>query len=35
MDPVSQLRAILLPILQNWVQEPRREHPEVTTNIYD
>jgi hypothetical protein len=35
MDPVSQLRASLLPILQDLEQELRREHPNVTTNIYD
>jgi hypothetical protein len=35
MDPVSQLRASLLPILQNWEQDLRREHPNVRTNIYD
>jgi hypothetical protein len=35
MDPVSQLRARLLPILQAWQQELRREYPDVTMNIYD
>ena len=35
MDPVSQLRASLLPILQAWEQELRREHSDVTINIYD
>jgi hypothetical protein len=35
MDPVSQLRASLLPILQAWEQELRREYPDLTTSIYD
>src|SRR5262245_59870688 len=35
MDPVSQLRVSLLPILQVWQQELRREYPDVTMNIYD
>lgn len=35
MDPVSQLRARLLPILQSCEQELKREHPDLTTNIYD
>jgi hypothetical protein len=35
MDPVSQLRAGLLPILQVWEQKLRREYPDVTTKIYD
>ena len=35
MDPVSQLRSSLLPILQDLEQELRREHLDVTTNIYD
>jgi hypothetical protein len=35
MDPVSQLRASLLPILQGWEQELRRGYPDVTMNIYD
>jgi hypothetical protein len=35
MDPISQLRTSLLPILQSWEQELRREHPNLTTNIYD
>ena len=35
MDPVSQLRVCLLPILQAWQQELRREYPDVTMNIYD
>jgi hypothetical protein len=35
MDPVSHLRASLLPILQAWEQELRREYPDVTTNICD
>lgn len=35
MDSVSQLRASLLPILQIWQQELRREYPNVMTNICD
>jgi hypothetical protein len=35
MDSVSQFRASLLPILQIWEQELRREYPDVTINIYD
>lgn len=35
MDPVSQLRASLLPILRAWEQELRTEYPDVTTNVYD
>src|SRR5262245_30654730 len=35
MDSVSQLRASLLPILQIWEQELRRDYPDVVTNIYD
>jgi hypothetical protein len=35
MDPVSHLRASLLPILQAWERELRRAYPDVTTNIYD
>ncbi|WP_156936873.1 hypothetical protein [Bradyrhizobium sp. WSM2254] len=35
MDPVSQLRASLLPILQDLQQELGRKHPDVTTNIFD
>ncbi|MBR0755822.1 hypothetical protein JQ604_26930 [Bradyrhizobium jicamae] len=35
MDPVSQMRASLLPILQVWEQELRRDFPDVTTNMYD
>jgi hypothetical protein len=35
MDPVSQLRDGLLPILRAWEQELRREYPDVKTNIYD
>jgi hypothetical protein len=35
MDPVSQLRVGLLPILQVWQNELRTEFPDVTTNIYD
>jgi len=35
MDAVSQLRASLLPILQIWEQELRREYTDVTINIYD
>jgi hypothetical protein len=30
-----QLRSSLLPILQSWEQELRRQHPNVITNIYD
>lgn len=35
MDPVSQLRTSLLPVLQDWEQELRREYPDVTTIICD
>ena len=35
MDAVSQLRISLLPVLRDWEQELRREHPDVTTSIYD
>jgi len=35
MDPVSQFRASLLPILQAWEQELRREYPDVRVNVYD
>ncbi|WP_342724757.1 hypothetical protein AAFG07_38215 [Bradyrhizobium sp. B097] len=35
MDPVSQLRAALLPILQVWEQELRIEYPNVRFSIYD
>jgi hypothetical protein len=35
MDPVSQTRASVLPILQAWEQELRREYPDLMTNIYD
>ena len=35
MDPVSQMRASLLPILQVWQQELRREFPDLKTNICD
>jgi hypothetical protein len=35
MDPVSQLRASLLPILQGWEQELRTEFPNWSINIYD
>ncbi|MDX3970107.1 MAG: hypothetical protein QHD01_26385 [Bradyrhizobium sp.] len=35
MDPTSQLRARLMPILQRWEQELRRDNPNLTTNIYD
>ncbi len=35
MDPVSQFRASLLPILQVWEQELVREYPDVKVNIYD
>ncbi|WP_407167342.1 hypothetical protein [Bradyrhizobium sp. ORS 111] len=35
MDPVSQLRTALLPVLQDWERELRREYPDVTTIICD
>jgi len=35
MDPVSQLRASLLPVLRDWEQELRREYPDVAANICD
>jgi hypothetical protein len=35
MDPVTQFRANLLPILQVWEQELRREFPDVMMKIYD
>ncbi|WP_426437371.1 hypothetical protein [Bradyrhizobium genosp. P] len=35
MDSVSQFRASLLPIMQIWEQELRREYPDVTTTICD
>jgi len=35
MDPVSQFRAELLPILQAWEQELRTEYPDVMVKIYD
>ena len=35
MDPVSQFRAGLMPVLQAWERELRKEYPDVTTNIYD
>jgi len=35
MDPVSQLRTSLLPILQSCERELKKEHPNLTTNIYD
>jgi hypothetical protein len=35
MDPVSKFRASLLPILQTWEHELRREYPDVMMNIYD
>ncbi|MBH5387196.1 hypothetical protein [Bradyrhizobium diversitatis] len=35
MDPASKLRARLMPILQRWEQELRRDNPNITTKIYD
>lgn len=35
MDPVVQMQAGLLPILQIWEEELRREYPHVTTDICD
>lgn len=35
VDPVSQLRASLLPTFKVWEQELRREYPDVRINIYD
>jgi hypothetical protein len=35
MDPVSQVRASLLPILQAWGQELAGVHPDAMISIYD
>lgn len=35
MDPVLQLRTSLLPVLEGWERELKREHPDLTINICD
>jgi hypothetical protein len=35
MDPVSQLRSRLLPILRKWEQQLRMEHTDLTVNVLD